>query len=162
MSTIHNADRIAVIEGGRVCEVGTHDELMKNVLGTYCRLQMLQDIDTNHVIMTQLHETATSHAVTIAQDSRITSVSSKRENVFEELDKERVTKNAKRAWSMGAEDAGYFIVGAIGACMTGLIFPAWGTTCSMNVANSCSEITANTPGAFPFVVRERIHLCFHD
>ncbi|KAI2496397.1 ABC transporter [Fragilaria crotonensis] len=47
---------------------------------------------------------------------------------FEELDKERVKKNAKRAWAMGAEDGGYFFVGAIGAFIAGLVFPGWGKT----------------------------------
>jgi hypothetical protein len=95
---------------------------------------MLQDIDTNEKILTQLHETGTSHVLTIAQDSRIKSASSKQENVFEELDKDNVTKNSKRAWAMGAEDGGYFFIGAIGACMTGLVFPGWGKTVSINVA----------------------------
>ena len=37
LSTIQNADKIAVIEDGRVAEIGTHDELLQNE-GTYKRL----------------------------------------------------------------------------------------------------------------------------
>ena len=41
LSTIRNADRIAVVTGGRITEYGTHDELMKQN-GTYRELYELQ------------------------------------------------------------------------------------------------------------------------
>ena len=41
LSTIRNADRIAVVTGGRITEYGTHDELMKQG-GTYKELYELQ------------------------------------------------------------------------------------------------------------------------
>lgn len=41
LSTIMNANRIVVLENGRVCEVGTHQELLKNS-GLYQRLYELQ------------------------------------------------------------------------------------------------------------------------
>ena len=133
LSTIRNADRIAVIEGGRVREIGTHDELLANEFGRYRRLQMLQDIDTSDVMMDQLHAAGVSHALSREQDSRIKSVSSKRESIDVELDKERARKNAKRAWAMGAEDYGYFVIGTIGACIAGLVFPSWGKTHSVHI-----------------------------
>ncbi len=42
LSTIKNADRIAVIEGGKITEEGTHDELMQNEEGIYRTLYSLQ------------------------------------------------------------------------------------------------------------------------
>ncbi len=42
LSTIKNADRIAVIEGGRITESGTHDELMQKEDGIYRTLYSLQ------------------------------------------------------------------------------------------------------------------------
>eukprot|EP01083_Nonionella_stella_P085409 236851_1 len=42
LSTVQNADRIAVLEDGCVTEVGTHSELMGNVNGSYRQLMSIQ------------------------------------------------------------------------------------------------------------------------
>ncbi len=44
LSTIRRADRIVVLENGRITDMGTHDDLM-NKLGTYRRLYDLQFLD---------------------------------------------------------------------------------------------------------------------
>ncbi|MEO6922551.1 MAG: ABC transporter ATP-binding protein, partial [Bryocella sp.] len=49
LSTVRNADRIAVLEQGRLTELGTHDDLVA-AGGTYSRLYRLQfgeDADQN-------------------------------------------------------------------------------------------------------------------
>ncbi|MGD8896159.1 MAG: ABC transporter transmembrane domain-containing protein [Acidobacteriota bacterium] len=42
LATVRNADRIVVLDGGEVGEVGRHDELLKRAGGIYCRLHELQ------------------------------------------------------------------------------------------------------------------------
>lgn len=41
LSTVRNADQIAVLEGGRVAETSTHDELLAR-RGAYARLYAVQ------------------------------------------------------------------------------------------------------------------------
>ena len=42
LATVRNADKIAVIDAGRVVELGTHDELSARPDGLYRRLSTLQ------------------------------------------------------------------------------------------------------------------------
>lgn len=51
LSTVRRADRIAVIEGGTIADMGTHEELMQK-LGTYRRLYNLQFLDADATTVT--------------------------------------------------------------------------------------------------------------
>ncbi|CAF1232925.1 unnamed protein product [Didymodactylos carnosus] len=76
LSTIRNANKICVIDNGRVIEQGDHETLMMNKYGKYYSLQQLQqleninkDINTeeqeldDEVIVDDRHKTSTSDAI---------------------------------------------------------------------------------------------------
>ena len=43
LSTIRNANMIAIVQDGKIAETGTHDELMLNSQSTYASLVQLQE-----------------------------------------------------------------------------------------------------------------------
>lgn len=117
LSTIQGVDRIAFIEGGKVLEYGSHEQLL-SLKGRYRRL-----VDTQN----------RSSSVNAAM---LRKLNDKKKDEEDEDDKpdfeaeiEEAEKNAfsvKRAREMASPDAFYMLLGSIGAVFAGGVFPAWG------------------------------------
>lgn len=111
LSTIRSADRIAVVDKGRICEIGTHDELMAKPNGKYQRLQVLQDLD----IAESTDKTEKKEDTDAADTSKMDTQDKDDESEIVETDKELDAKNATRARLLAAGDLKYFLAGAVGA-----------------------------------------------
>ena len=130
LSTIRNADRIAVIEHGKVRELGNHDELMAKPNGKYRLLQNLQNLDgfavnengTNVEKRKDYDNQANRHL----RDENEHDSDNEQEKEEEELTKEEEKMYAERARLLAKGDGYFFLVGAFGAILAGLMFPAWG------------------------------------
>lgn len=132
LSTIRNADRIAVMVNGRIAEVGNYDELMSKENGHFRRLQAFQDLDAAPA---PLQEPARAPAEASMKKKVEEMKESKRKEKEEKekeqeeldaIDKAKETRNANRARQLAKGDEKLFLIGSIGATLTGAIFPAWG------------------------------------
>lgn len=124
LSTIRNADRIAFIEHGKVREIGSHAHLMSIPKGRYRRFQSLQNLDAGTEKEGGDEYDPDGHHPLVEDEEE--AVARQEQDAEEEISKEEAARNSKRAWLLGSEDMPYLSVGAVGALITGLFFPAWG------------------------------------
>jgi hypothetical protein len=121
LSTIRNADRIAFVAGGKVKEIGTHDELMQKPNGRYKRLVESQK------------RSSTVDLTAIKEDALVKSTSNDEDN--DEKDDKELEENADKAFDanrarqMALPDLKFILFGALGAIFAGGVFPAWGIMC---------------------------------
>ena len=125
LSTIRNANRIAVIDGGRVREIGSHDELMAKK-GRYARLVELQSL--GHVESGAPAESMDpAEKASIAKSVEASATSAKEASTKdaedEDISKELEKKNAQRARALAFAESRYFMYGAVGAVLGGVVFP---------------------------------------
>jgi len=132
LSTVRHADRIAVIEAGKVREVGSHDELMEKPNGKYRRLIQLQNLDgSDDALLADVDEGGEkksdrkkkSHAKSKTRDD---GDESDGDGASTSSSDDRAKENAKRARLMAKADAPLFLLGSVGAVLAGVLFPAWG------------------------------------
>ena len=119
LSTVRNADKIALIADGRVLEFGSHDELVQKSDGRYKRL-----FDSS-----KRRSTLESMGLNNIGKSNEKDFQDEEEEIdWEAKIKEEESKafSAKRARRMATPDLLYMFVGAIGALMAGGCFPAMG------------------------------------
>eukprot|EP00571_Detonula_confervacea_P016438 CAMPEP_0172302832 /NCGR_PEP_ID=MMETSP1058-20130122/4475_1 /TAXON_ID=83371 /ORGANISM="Detonula confervacea, Strain CCMP 353" /LENGTH=1448 /DNA_ID=CAMNT_0013013465 /DNA_START=173 /DNA_END=4519 /DNA_ORIENTATION=- len=116
LSTIRTADRIAFIAGGKLREIGSHDELMEKPNGRYKRL-----------VESQRRQNTVSVA-DIKKDN-LHDQEDEDEKVDYEKEEETLASkafNKKDARNFAAPELKFFIIGSIGCTIAGGVFPAWG------------------------------------
>jgi ATP-binding cassette, subfamily B (MDR/TAP), member 1 len=118
LSTIRDVDRIAFIEGGKVLEYGSHDELL-SLNGRYRRL-----VDTQN-----RHASVTADMLRKASEKDSENASESGEIPDFEVELESAEKSSFSYWravNMANPDIPFMLVGSIGAIFAGGVFPAWG------------------------------------
>ena len=121
LSTIKNVDRIAVIDKGRVCEIGTHDTLMQSKDGIYRRLLSLQSLEDENVSLDDSLQSNLEETIENTKRAELTPIDDETVIVGD-----NVRQNIQKARLLAQGDMGYFVVGVIGAILAGLMFPGWG------------------------------------
>lgn len=125
LSTVRNADRIAVIAGGVLCEIGTWDQLMSQQDGRFRRMSLFQSLDGRkqdiNTFMAQVQvtfdngrEPDKAHDFGLDQATTVQPIKS--------------IKISKRARLMARDDRFYLAVGSLGAILAGVGFPATGVS----------------------------------
>lgn len=123
LSTMRDADRIAVIDQGQVQELGTHDELMSIPHGIFRRLCDFQNLE---------HVTRNMGTERVRKENEETDDYGEMEHsslpdyIEKKMSKEEEKKYAKLARLLAKGDRYYLAVGAFGALLAGLVFPSWG------------------------------------
>lgn len=121
LSTIKHADRIAFIDRGKVCEIGSHEELMISAEGLYRNFRSLQSLAStlgSHAMNPRTPKTTKTSKI----DSEPLNSTEDEESVGHVKKDQTIRKT--RFFSEG--NFGLFCVGSIGAILAGLIFPGWG------------------------------------
>jgi len=121
LTTIQNADRIAVIAEGSVKEFGTHNELMDKPKGRYKRL-----VDSQDRRATRESLGIVSKVDKIIEDEDEEGNKGDDDWKKEVEEDELQNFNMKRALGLASPDAFYYFLGGIGALMAGGVFPMWG------------------------------------
>ncbi|EQC32587.1 hypothetical protein SDRG_09904 [Saprolegnia diclina VS20] len=135
LATVRDADRIVVLDTGRVVEQGSHDELMRLENGQYRMLVEAQSRKSpakrTSGVMGFAEEnddvaTVGSSVVSPSTPAKSTPVAS-----AEELPSTKLYEvPASRIWALSQPELHYTILGCIGSVISGATFPVWGVLLS--------------------------------
>lgn len=140
LSTIRDASRIAYIGDGRVKEIGSHDELMEKPKGKYKRLVESQGRKASTLM----------HGLTPSKKEQKAGKETDEEDAEEDFEKEIEDEESssfsmKRAMKLASPDALFLLFGAIGALLSGSIFPAWGLLFAETIEILYTPVFSCTP-----------------
>ncbi|KAF1315251.1 Multidrug resistance protein abc superfamily, partial [Globisporangium splendens] len=142
LSTIRNADRIAVHSGGSIVEIGSHDELMGLPNGHYRMLVEAQNRSQNDTQKEQVDGDLTVAATFEPKSSHLQvkrSISKTSVHVDKGGDVDIVESETgsgddedlpqvpnSRIWKMSLPEWKYMALGGFGAVLNAAMFPVWG------------------------------------
>eukprot|EP00258_Populus_trichocarpa_P011794 XP_002320938.3 ABC transporter B family member 11 [Populus trichocarpa] len=158
LTTVRNADMIAVIHRGKMVEKGTHSELLEDPDGAYSQLVRLQEMNKgseqaaleSEITMESFRQSSQRRSIrrSISRGSSIGSSRhsftlpfglptgfSVRDNVYDEPDDILPPEDApdvpiSRLASLNKPEIPVLIIGTIAACIHGTILPIYGTLMS--------------------------------
>uniref|UniRef100_A0A2P2K8X3 Uncharacterized protein MANES_15G186400 n=3 Tax=Rhizophora mucronata TaxID=61149 RepID=A0A2P2K8X3_RHIMU len=181
LSTIRNADAIAVVEAGKIVEIGSHDELISNPNSAYSSLIHVQEaaILQRHPslgpTMGRPPSIRYSRELSRNRTSFGTSFRSEKDSVScaDGMEPIKATPaSAKRIYSMVAPDWFYGVIGTIGAFIAGAQMPLFALGVSqalvafyMDWETTCREIKKIAilfccAAVLTVIVHSVEHLCF--
>lgn len=128
LSTIRNADVIAVVQEGKIVEIGSHEELISNSSGAYASLVYLQEAATLQRHPSVGPSLGRPLSIKYSRELSHTSFHSEKDSVSrtgaDTIESMRPRKvSLKRLYSMVGPDWIYGLIGIIGAFIAGSFMP---------------------------------------
>ncbi|KDO25357.1 hypothetical protein SPRG_09182 [Saprolegnia parasitica CBS 223.65] len=128
LSTIRNADRIVVLQAGRIAEDGTHDELVERPDGLYKALvdaQMKTSETTDDMFPVASGHNRLQHkpALTTEADAMASSIESASDT---DASLPSGPVSIMRVWRLSQPEFLNLALGSLGALVNGAVFPIWG------------------------------------
>ncbi|KAK4261467.1 hypothetical protein QN277_004459 [Acacia crassicarpa] len=183
LSTIRNADVIAVVQGGKIVETGSHDELIANPISAFASLVQFQEavsLQTHPSVapsLGQLSSVRNSRELSRTTTSLGGSFRSDKESIgcvdADEVDSGKTRRvSARRLYSMIGPDWYYGVIGTFCAFIAGAQMPLFALGIShalvsyyMDWETTCREVKKIAflfcGGAVVTVIVHAIeHLCF--
>ncbi|KAI3759988.1 hypothetical protein L1987_50376 [Smallanthus sonchifolius] len=128
LSTVRNADMIAVLHRGKIVEKGSHSQLLQDPEGAYAKLIKLQDVNNdsiNHGLKDQ--EMCMELATPSSQRTPHQQSSSGSHHSVEEVASRKPPEvSLRRLAYLNKPDIPILIMGAIAAITNGIVLPAFG------------------------------------
>ncbi|WJX22540.1 ATP-binding cassette sub- B member 9 [Trifolium repens] len=150
LTTIRNADTIAVVHQGKIVEKGAHDELIKDVDGAYSQLIRLQEGEkesqkseadkSSHILNSQMSRssnqrisfaksTSQRSSGRLSQSQRFSLPHQTEESNIEEgqlENKKRKNVSIRRLANLNKPEVPVLLLGSIAAIGNGVVFPIFG------------------------------------
>lgn len=135
LSTIRNADVIAVVQNGKIAETGSHEELISKPNGAYASLVQLQEAASLHSLPS--HNSTLGRPLSIKYSRELSRTTTRSLGGSFHSDRESVSKigidgaetvqslriSSRRLYSMVGPDWMYGVSGTISALIAGALFP---------------------------------------